>query len=904
MKRVFCALLLTLIVVCASAVPAKPGTKKVLTLTDGSSVTAFLVGDEFGHYWMGEDGKAYLDVPGTDLFEQVDAKNIKNNASKKRNAANNRRKARLKSQGINKVAPYTGNKKGLIILVNFSDVHFKNSNADSQVLFDRIANEENFQSGDFRGSMYDYFYAQSEGHFSLNFDVVGPYTLSKNRSYYGANKNNKQGEDTHPAEMVIEALQLADADVNYSDYVWNYDNTATTQEMEQVYVVYAGKGEADGGAANTIWPHEWNLSSANYYGDGAGRQTLDGVYIDTYACGSELNGSGNVAGIGTMCHEFSHCLGYPDLYDTTYSGGQGMDEWDLMSMGSYNGNGYLPAGYTSYERWVAGWKEPIELDRSQTVTGMKSLQDGGESYIIYNQGNSNEYYLLENRQKTGWDAALPGAGLLILHVDYDANVWSRNEVNDDPDHQRLTWVPADGEYQYSTYNGNQYLTSAGLATDPYPIANNNSWGRDTSPAASLYNANNDGSYKLNVAVEEITQNNDEYKTISFNFKKLKANSSTIYKRVTSTNEMVSGARYIIACGSKSKAAGALSNSVMASIGVKVDGDYITANDQVIVFTVEGSGNNYTFKDASGKYLYSTGSKKLGYSDNSKTWTLSNGTNGVIMKYSSNGTMLYNANSPRFTVYTSGTNASMIQANLYMEVQNIDLILDDDDNNDVKITDNSGKKCNVTLDGRTLWQDDSWNTLCLPFSVDIDEFSPLDGAEIYELTDASISDGTLYLQFEAQTVSMESGKPYLVKWSQGNNIPNPVFEDVTISSVEPTDVEIPEIISFKGIFSPFHISGADRSIFYLTASNKLHYPNGEMTINAFRAYFKLDDNVTFSGVNNILLDFGEGDVTGIDLPIVPQVTDSQLQWFTIDGRKLSSKPTRKGIYIYGTKKVVL
>ena len=217
-----------------------------------------------------------------------------------------------------------------------------------------------------------------------------------------------------------------------------------------------------------------------------------------------------------MCHEFSHCLGYPDFYDIDYSGGQGMFNWDLMAAGSYNGDGYLPAGYTSYERWVAGWKTPIELTHTQRVTEMKALQDGGDTYIIYNKGNKNEYFLLENRQKTGWDGDLPSAGLLILHVDYDATAWENNQPNDDPSHQRMTWIPADNEYQYTTYEGTKYYSTSGAANDPFPYGNVNAFGKNTTPAAKLYNKNSDGTYYLDSSVEEITQNAGG--TVSFLFK--------------------------------------------------------------------------------------------------------------------------------------------------------------------------------------------------------------------------------------------------------------------------------------------------------------------------------------------------------------------------------------------------
>ena len=220
-----------------------------------------------------------------------------------------------------------------------------------------------------------------------------------------------------------------------------------------------------------------------------------------------------------MCHEYSHCLGYPDFYDTDYSGGQGMGSYDLMDSGSYNGDTYQPAGYTSYERWFAGWEEPIELNAEDVaVTNMKSLQDGGEFYIIYNDKNPDEYYLLENRQKEGWDESLPYAGLLILHCDYDASVWEANGPNDDPNHQRFTAVPADGEYTYEIWDGTKYYDDA----EPFPYGsvsafNKNFKTKDSQAknAAQFFTKTSNGTYWMNGSVENITQNSDN--TISFDY---------------------------------------------------------------------------------------------------------------------------------------------------------------------------------------------------------------------------------------------------------------------------------------------------------------------------------------------------------------------------------------------------
>jgi hypothetical protein len=236
-----------------------------------------------------------------------------------------------------------------------------------------------------------------------------------------------------------------------------------------------------------------------------------------------------IDGIGTICHEFSHCLGFPDLYDTTYTG-FGMGDWDLMDQGSYNGGnncGMVPAGYSAYERWCAGWLEPIELTEDTEVTAMKALSEGGDAYVIYNEAHPDEYFLLENRQKTGWDAELPGKGLLVIHADYDEEIWSWNIVNvkitksnyeeyygvkyGDPDggplndHVRLTLVPADNIS--SVYN---------TSGDAYPRNTLDSITNNSTPKFSLYNANTDGGKLLNRGIYNIKQNSNG--TISFNFK--------------------------------------------------------------------------------------------------------------------------------------------------------------------------------------------------------------------------------------------------------------------------------------------------------------------------------------------------------------------------------------------------
>lgn len=499
-----------LITVVSMAMPAKRGVWKMLTLEDGSEVKAWLVGDEHCHYWRTADGTAYM--KRGEYYVSADIKVLTEKRRQRVEMVNNRRAQRL-NRAIGKFPHYTGKKKGLIIMVNFRDMEFEAEH--TQEYISRMVNEENYQVAPFKGSVYDYFKAQSRGLFELEFDVVGPVTLSHDYKYYGS--NNKEGSDSLPGTMAAEAVKAAKGMVtDWAQYDWDDD-----KEIDQVYVLYAGYGESDSDIEETVWPHEWTLSSADYYEDiediGHKGYKVSGMYyVNTYACGNELNALGKIDGIGTICHEFSHCLGYPDTYDTNYMA-QGMFVWDLMDTGCYNGGGHQPAGFTSYERWVVGWLEPIVLsDTDVTITDMKSLQNGGETYVIYNPGNNNEFYLLENRQLEGWDASLPGSGLLIMHVDYDPNKWSGNKVNTDIDHQRMTWMPADNEYQYvEREDGGRDCTWEGAINDLYPNSNNTQFNRDSKPAATLYNKNTDGTKFMNCSVEHITQHADG--TIGFNY---------------------------------------------------------------------------------------------------------------------------------------------------------------------------------------------------------------------------------------------------------------------------------------------------------------------------------------------------------------------------------------------------
>ena len=502
MKKIILSIALAMLTLTASAVPARR-TQRTLTLSDGTQVTATLSGDENYHYWKTADGRAFVmneeNIPQEISLQQAQSKlQAKVQA---RNAHRIAKRTKHKAAWGAETNPISGERKGLVILVNYKDKKMQHTQAEYNDYF----NKAGYSDNNCTGSVRDYFLSQSYGKFSLDFDVMGPVTLSKNLSYYG--DNDSDGNDKHAAEMVAEAVKLAVSGIDLKRYDWDGDGY-----VDQVYVVYAGYGEHADAPANTIWPHEFELSEAAKYNDGPGALTINGVTIDTYACSSELRGSsGNkMDGIGTACHEFSHCLAIPDMYDTSADGENfGMNVWDLMDYGSYNGEdgyGETPAPFTSYERMYCGWLTPVELTQPCNVNDMPAITKEPVAYLIRNANPKfpGEYYLLENHQQESWDAYAPAHGMLILHVDFNSNAWKQNTVNNVASHQRMTIIPADGKLSH--YN---------TAGDTWPGTSKKTALTDSSnPAAKLYNLNSNGRKFMGRPIENIAEKNG---LISFTF---------------------------------------------------------------------------------------------------------------------------------------------------------------------------------------------------------------------------------------------------------------------------------------------------------------------------------------------------------------------------------------------------
>ena len=531
-KNMRSLLLLTVLIVplLLQSAPARPGQWRVKQ-PDGTTLTLWLSGDERMHCYMTTDtvpvcetpqGYCYATAadgrltPSQHLAHDPEHRTQRENNFIRqqkqslhqllldRQAArlqldNSRRAARLPAARMpERPRPYAGSRRGLVILVGFADLDLTYTHS----YFNRRFNEEGFSDNGCIGSVSDYFREQSYGQFELSFDVAGPVKLANEYAYYGRNEVIS-GDDKRPREMVIEACQAVDKDIDFSQYDWDGDGT-----VEQVFVIYAGYGENAGASANTIWPHEYCL----------GRQAieLDGVTVDTYACSCELAGNrGTVAnGIGTSCHEFSHCLGLPDLYNTNYTGGFGMGPWDLMNSGSHSGpegNGEVPCGYSAAERWAVGWLEPTEITATQHIDDLPPLSDGPYALVLHNPANRSEFFLFENRQADRWFSyarTYSGMhGLALTHVDYDPLYWESNAVNDYPDHPHFQLVPADGSYGHTEEElaGDLFPGMAGVTT----LTNTSHEGCGT----RLFTPNTDGTRYMNCVLNRLEEHADG--TISF-----------------------------------------------------------------------------------------------------------------------------------------------------------------------------------------------------------------------------------------------------------------------------------------------------------------------------------------------------------------------------------------------------
>ena len=353
-----------------------------------------------------------------------------------------------------------GELRGIILLVQFSDVKFKSSNP--QKLYTDFMNKEGFSEFAHSGSVRDYFIQNSMGKFTPTFDVYGPITVPGSRESYGNTLTGNKGAKQAMQEALDTLVKRGGID--FSLYDKDKDGF-----VDFFFMLFAGIGAANSGNKNAIWPHAGNIGNIGNPKNGV--KLTDNIYMNRYACANEISGkaykkdstTSTIEGIGTVVHEFGHVLGLPDLYDTKKTNPRKpLGSWDIMASGSYNcpNNTYntqccSPPLFSAFERMSLGWFTPTELNDTGSVKLDKL--DGNIAFSVTNPKNPNEMFLLEYRTKKNWDRGQKSSGMLIWHIDYSDSVWKKGGINSDSNHIYVNIIEAVPE-----------TSTSAATTDPFP----------------------------------------------------------------------------------------------------------------------------------------------------------------------------------------------------------------------------------------------------------------------------------------------------------------------------------------------------------------------------------------------------------------------------------------------------
>ena len=506
MKRVIASIAIAMCVVASWAVKADP-TPTVVTQPDGTQLTIIVHGDEDCNWYTTSDGvllypignsyfvasiSANGEIAPTTLLAHERSMRSDNETSiiaKQDKAAfysaikGRQQQYRARRISIGTAAtsyfPHTGSPKALVILVEFSDTLF--SVSEPSVVFDEYLNHEGSSMPDHsnyerrnHGSVRQYFNDMSNGAFTPQFDVYGPVRMEKPSAYYGEGTDNM----TRIKEMIVAACDSIDKDVDFTEYDQDGDGF-----VDLVYVIYAGYSQSVGGnSVDCIWPKSGTLGSVS--------NTFDGMKIKRFGINNELNYypgrkfnsypeiTKRINGIGLFCHEFSHTLGFPDLYCELEVDNQELEYWDLMDGGEYVDNGYTPAPYSPWEKEVAGWTTIDEITEAKQIT----LADG--QAVRIKSDTNDEYIILLNMQNNGWAKAMLGHGMLVYRIDYpydSVNLFDKpNAIKSGK--PAVTLLPADGLLisSYRVYDSEPSDTKPYSITeyinshygDPYPGTSN------------------------------------------------------------------------------------------------------------------------------------------------------------------------------------------------------------------------------------------------------------------------------------------------------------------------------------------------------------------------------------------------------------------------------------------------
>ena len=429
--------------------------------------------------------------------------------------------------GTDEVPP-TGTQEIPIVAINFSDTAKSYAPSEFQSLL--FGDDPDIATGP--GSVTDYYEENSGGQLTLTGDVSGWETADNGESYYGDGGIGDGGSPTGAAELVKEAAQKADDQVDFAQY----DNDDDCL-VDQFATIHQGGGQEVTRQTEDIWSHRWSLAS----GTGSAYVTDDSspgcstIYVNGYTIQPETYG-GQIATIGVYAHEFGHGLGLPDLYDTDGSSA-GIGEWGLMGSGSYGSvvrSGDAPNHMTAWTKAYLGWLDPptVAAGESQDGVSLANVSKNNE-YLRLLEGDTNpngEYFYVENRQQVGFDQGVPGEGLLVTHINEsrlaDDCVFS-NSCNDDENNKLVDIEAADG-------NGDlDDGTNRGDAGDP--------WDEGTGPfdGGSTPSSDYDDGSSSNVAVSAIDFSaGSSQGTATFDASVESATPATFVVTVTGTNAPV------------------------------------------------------------------------------------------------------------------------------------------------------------------------------------------------------------------------------------------------------------------------------------------------------------------------------------------------------------------------------
>ena len=446
MKKIVSILLSLMAGTLLFAGPADPSPHDYIQ-PDGSVVRYYMHGDEYLH-WMTDASGACIEI-GEDGYvhpAQVPSEARFNAAARRR--AGQTRFRMAENRGLK------GEKRFCVILVDFADVPFTKTKDD----FVKFFNGTGSESGS-TGSVKEYWTDQSDEKFIPTFDVYGPYTVSKTISEY---INDSDG-------LLREVINIAE-EINFQNY-------KHTSSVESIIMVFAGHSAAMG-AQNSIWPHQGGISNL----------TADGVAIESYCCVPELQGKSGtaIAGIGHVCHEFGHCLGLPDVYDTQRSSHESSAKapvywYSVMDHGNYSNDSKTPPPLSMLEKYLCGWVDSLLEGDVQNIytSGVKTLKEIGQTSglraLRINTDRTGEFFLCEfrsiNSSVNKWGASLPKGGMIVYHVDRSDEHWvSDNDVymNNDASHPNFYLVDAANPDVITLYsNRNRDWTSC-----PFPGSRN------------------------------------------------------------------------------------------------------------------------------------------------------------------------------------------------------------------------------------------------------------------------------------------------------------------------------------------------------------------------------------------------------------------------------------------------